>query len=44
VLQAFASPTVLLGIGVVAAPALLWGSWLLLGWSERVTFGAASAD
>ena len=40
-LQVFSSPAALLGISFAAAPAWLWASWLLLRWSERVTFRAA---
>jgi hypothetical protein len=40
-LQVFASPGALLGIGFAAAPVLLWASWLLLRWAERMALRAA---
>jgi hypothetical protein len=40
-LQVLASPGALLGVSFAAAPVLLWASWLLLRWSERVTLRAA---
>lgn len=34
-IQAFTSPTVLLGLGVALVPVVLWASWSLYRWSEH---------
>ena len=39
-LDAFASPAVLAGLVLALLPAIVWGSWLLMGWSQRVTAGS----
>jgi anti-sigma factor RsiW len=36
-LDAFASPAVLGGLALALLPAIAWGSWLLMRWSQRVT-------